>query len=445
MLLGAGVGVVVSAVPAGASGTTVSISPLPSTASFGDFEDENVTISGGDAHGSLSISLFSDPACSGSAFEAGSSGSVGGPDPIAFTGDQFQINDEFAGLGTWSMQAVFTGDVSGVPVASPCEPYTVTAGGSVTGLTAPPWTGSGPLTAEASPNDLGIGGVHTGAIDGSVTFGLYQNAACTVPVPGYSPEVVAPLDFTDPQNPIADTPAGFVPVSAGSYYWQASYSGNTVYSGSMSSCTAALLNFMPPIVVVLPGGGTTPACGPVPSAPTALSTAPGNASATVSWAPSKTGCVAGYVVVPYLGSAAQTPVLIPGRGTTTVVKGLTNGLTYQFAVAGENGAVVGPASAVTKTLTVGAPKAPTMLRVLRVAKGAVKVAFTAPANNGAPITRYTATCTSRNRGATEAKTGKTSPLTVTGLTPNKTYTCTVRATNKRGTGPASLASAVVKA
>jgi hypothetical protein len=71
------------------------------------------------------------------------------------------------------------------------------------------------------------------------------------------------------------------------------------------------------------------------------------------------------------------------------------------------------------------------------------VSFTAPANNGATITGYTATCTSTNLGVTKTKPGTASPLTVVGLSVGKTYRCTVKATNSRGTGPPSAPSAAI--
>jgi hypothetical protein len=79
----------------------------------------------------------------------------------------------------------------------------------------------------------------------------------------------------------------------------------------------------------------------------------------------------------------------------------------------------------------------TALHVRRVATGALQVTVAVPANNGAPIMRYASTCGSTNGGVPNAKVAKTGPLTVTGLTAGKTYTCT----NKRGTGPTSHASA----
>jgi hypothetical protein len=66
-------------------------------------------------------------------------------------------------------------------------------------------------------------------------------------------------------------------------------------------------------------------------------------------------------------------------------------------------------------------------------------------NNGAAITSYTVTCASSNGGVTKTQTGTASPITVTGLTAGKSYTCRVSATNSRGTGPLSNPSAAINA
>ena len=229
--------------------------------------------------------------------------------------------------------------------------------------------------------------------------------------------------------------------------------GSPIFVGGLAAvgayqCTVTATNMFgtspasPPFLTFIGGTGE---CLDVPTAPGVLSTGPGNASATVSWAPAAGTCIAGYVVTPYLGGVAQTSKLVPGKGTTTVVKGLTNGASYTFTVTAENGRAGGPPSAMTAPITAGAPAAISSLHVTKVAKGSLKVTFGVPTGNGAPITSYAAVCTSSNHGAPKGSSGRSGPLTVRGLTPGKTYTCSVSATNKRGTGPASHASAAVKA
>jgi Fibronectin type III domain len=221
--------------------------------------------------------------------------------------------------------------------------------------------------------------------------------------------------------------------------------GSPIFVGALAAtgvydCTVTATNSLgtsppsAPFFVFLGGQGT---CTELPTAPGRLSTAPGDASATVSWAPATGPCIAGYVVTPYLAGVAQTSTIIPGQGTTTVVPNLVNGVTYTFTVAAENGISVGPASAATAPITVGAASAVAAVRVTKVAKGTLRIAFNAPANNGAPVTNYAARCTSSNHGAPGVKSGASGPLTVSRLAAGKTYTCTVTATNSRGPGPAS--------
>jgi Fibronectin type III domain len=187
-------------------------------------------------------------------------------------------------------------------------------------------------------------------------------------------------------------------------------------------------------------GHSGPGCVGTVAAPTQLSAAsmafPG---AVVSWAPataSPAGCLAGYLVTPTSGSTALTPTFVPGSVTTTHILGLTEGSSYTFTVAAVTGSGAGPASAATPKITIGAPAAVTALKAAKVGKGAIKVSFKAGAGNGAAITGFVATCGSRST------LGKASPLTVKGLTSGKSYTCTVRAANSRGTGAVARSAAV---
>ncbi len=192
-----------------------------------------------------------------------------------------------------------------------------------------------------------------------------------------------------------------------------------------------------------------PSVGPVPgeggcvatlTAPTQVSAAPGEKSATVSWAPvtsNPPGCIEEYVVTP---TGSGSPVHSLGPWTTTVVSGLTDGTTVTFTVAAANGGGLGPQSAPTKPITIGAPSAPSVTAAAKIADNTVKVEFTTPADNGSKITRFKAACRSLNGGTTRGSTGTASPLSVKHLTTGKTYTCTVTATNSRGNSPASAPS-----
>jgi hypothetical protein len=85
------------------------------------------------------------------------------------------------------------------------------------------------------------------------------------------------------------------------------------------------------------------------------------------------------------------------------------------------------------TIQAQLPGAPT-IGTATAGNAQATIAFTAPASNGgSPIIDYTVSCSP----GPVAATGAASPITVTGLTNNTAYSCSVRARNSAGTGPAS--------
>jgi len=186
----------------------------------------------------------------------------------------------------------------------------------------------------------------------------------------------------------------------------------------------------------------------VPGAAKIGSAVPGNGRATLHWtAPTSTGGspITGYVVTPYKAGVAAPDRVLNSTSTTATLAGLANAKRYTFKVAATNARGTGAKSKASVGITIGAPNQPTAVQATKTSVGALKVAFKAPGNNGATIVRYSATCKSSNGGVSKSTTGKASPIKLTGLTPNKRYTCTVTATNSRGTGPASAPSAAVQA
>jgi titin len=135
-------------------------------------------------------------------------------------------------------------------------------------------------------------------------------------------------------------------------------------------------------------------------------------------------------------SHATSPITVPA---------LTTGKNYGCTVDATNARGVGPESAKSPAVIVGAPARPAKPTVTRIAPGSVRVAFVPPANNGAPIISFTVVCKSTDGGQAKSTFGPTPPIVVTGLSPGATYTCTVRATNGRGTGPVSVASNAITA
>ncbi|MGO9876435.1 MAG: fibronectin type III domain-containing protein, partial [Acidimicrobiia bacterium] len=373
------------------------------------------------------------------------------------------IGTATAGPGSGSVSFTFTGNDNGSPIIS--YTATCTSTGGATGTASGP---SSPIVVSGLTN----GAPYTCTVTATNSYGTSgpsapSNMFTPVAVPG-APTIgpgtaagvgSAVVSFTPPASNGGSLIMSYTATCFsldGEPTVMASGSGSPItvtglVAGTPYQCSVTATNAVgtgPPSglsnMFGLPGAAH---CTTVPSAPLALSQAPGNGSAVVSWAPPLTGasCIAGYVVTPYLGTTAQLPVLIPGQGTTTVVSGLTNGLTYTFTVTAENGPAEGPPSTMSGPVLAGAPSAATALHVTKVSNTALKISFRVPANNGAPITKYSATCKSTNGGVAKTTSAKAEPLTVTGLSSGKAYTCTVKASNSRGTGPASRASATIKA
>jgi large repetitive protein len=173
----------------------------------------------------------------------------------------------------------------------------------------------------------------------------------------------------------------------------------------------------------------------VPGAPAGVTARAGNAQATVSF---KLPANGGSPITSCTATSNPGSITGTGAGSPITVAGLTNGTAYTFAVTATNAVGTGPASKPSNKVTpVGVPGAPTIVSVTPE-NAEAKVSFKAPASNGSPITPYTVTSS-----AGQTAKGARSPITVKGLTNGTSYTFTVTATNKAGTGPASSASTPV--
>jgi hypothetical protein len=155
-----------------------------------------------------------------------------------------------------------------------------------------------------------------------------------------------------------------------------------------------------------------------------------------------------------LQNNAGDDLTVSTNGAFTFITAMASGVAYAVTVKSQpsgqtcavtNGAgAVGAANVTDVTAScvdsVLAPGAPTGV-VATAAVGSASVLFVAPTTTGGgAITGYAVTCVSSDGGAAGTATGTSSPVSVTGLTIGKTYTCTVTATNSAGTGLASPAS-----
>ncbi len=166
----------------------------------------------------------------------------------------------------------------------------------------------------------------------------------------------------------------------------------------------------------------------VPSAPSAPSVTPGNGQVVITWtAPANNGAtITSYEVY-------QDGTYIGTTTSTTLTKtGLTNGTAYTYTVRAYNAAGWGNQSAGTKATPRTVPNAPSTPQVTP-GVGKNTIYWTAPANNGAAITKYEV---SRKTGsgayavvnANVTDTSYTDPS----LTAGTAYTYRIRAYNAAG-------------
>ena len=91
----------------------------------------------------------------------------------------------------------------------------------------------------------------------------------------------------------------------------------------------------------------------LPAAPTAVTATAGTQQATINWAaPADNGsAITGYTITPYIGAAAQTPVVFASTATAQTITGLTTGTTYTFKIAATNAIGTGASSTASNPIT----------------------------------------------------------------------------------------------
>ena len=188
------------------------------------------------------------------------------------------------------------------------------------------------------------------------------------------------------------------------------------------------------------------------NAPTAVTAAPGDQRANVSWtAPGSDGgaAITGYRITPYIGNVAQPAIMTPTNATSYAVTGLTNGTAYTFTVAAVNPVGISSDSAASAAVTpsVGAATVPgTPTNVSGSASdGMVSLTWTAPTSDGgSSITGYRITpyigATAQQAVLTNSS---STGYSIGGLSNGTTYTFSVAAINSRGTGADSAPSGAV--
>jgi hypothetical protein len=204
------------------------------------------------------------------------------------------------------------------------------------------------------------------------------------------------------------------------------------------------------------GIGTGPSSQPsetavpstTPSAPTVTSVTPGDGEVTINFSPASDGgsAITGYTVAATdQTNGANGGQSVTGSASPVTVGGLTDGDAYTFEVRALNANGPGAWSQWTQAVTpAGVPGQPGITSV-SAGNGQATVNFSAPSDQGSPITAYTVTASDQTNPSNgdQSATGSGSPITVSGLTDGDAYTFTVTATNGVGTGSPSSPSGPV--
>ena len=166
----------------------------------------------------------------------------------------------------------------------------------------------------------------------------------------------------------------------------------------------------------------------VPVAPTIGVATPSNGAASVAFTPNGDG---GAAIDNFRATCSPGPISATDTASPIAVAGLTNGTSYTCTVAAHNSigwsAESGSVAVTPRTI----PDAPTIGTATPGDTNA-SVSLTLNGTGGAPIDSVSVTCTSSDGGTPGGGSGTSSPITATGLTNDKTYTCRVAASNEAG-------------
>ena len=254
---------------------------------------------------------------------------------------------------------------------------------------------------------------------------------------GYA-DVTTTMDLNG--NTLVSIANGGKPLAVGTDY---TVSGNTVtikkeYLAELAVGTTALtftFNRGDEQTLTITVTDSTPTDAPV------LQTAEaGNTRVTLTWSPA-IASAAYKVYVREASDAYGTAIdTVDGTVNSYTVTGLTNGTAYYFVVTAVRPAGESEASNELSAVPHTVPSAPTNVTAY-AGNGRATVEFEAPEDNGgSEITGYEVTVSPGDRVVT----GTASPIVVTGLTNGTSYTFTVRAVNRAGSGePSEPSNAVV--
>jgi len=289
---------------AGQTGTTISVPANTAVTDTATLTGTNAS----SATGTVTYNVYSDSGCT-TALNSGT------PETITTPGTLPPSAPLTLSAGTYYWQAVYSGDTTNNGSNSPCgitgEVETVTSPttssstttsttmaptttSSTTSTTiAPPTTQlttslsgadqSGPsisvLTNTAVTDTAALTGTNAATATGTVTYNIYSDSNCATLVNAGAPETITTPGTLPPSNAVS------LP-TAGTYYWQATYSGDSHNASSTTACGTEVECVICPNTTSTTAGTTTTTLDPTTTS-TSTSTTTTTMPATTT---TKRGC-----------------------------------------------------------------------------------------------------------------------------------------------------------
>ncbi|MGO9753672.1 MAG: PQQ-binding-like beta-propeller repeat protein [Solirubrobacteraceae bacterium] len=222
----------------GESGATISV---PETTAVTD----TASVSGADAStatGTVTYSVYSDSGCT-TAVSTGTAQSITTPGTLPASSAV-----TLGTLGTYYWQASYSGDSANAASMSTCGSEVETVISPTATTTSTSLSGGGQSGASISvPESTAVSdtatlsGTNVSTATGTVTYSVYSDSGCTTAVStGTAQSITTPGTLPASSAVTLGTP--------GTYYWQASYSGDSANAASMSTCGSGVETVTSPVV-----------------------------------------------------------------------------------------------------------------------------------------------------------------------------------------------------